>query len=61
MAGGTGLQGMTDRLEAVGGSLLVESAVGSGTTVIGAKPAADAPTPDFGTVYTPGPKGPPHV
>jgi signal transduction histidine kinase len=38
-AGGTGLQGMTDRLEAVGGSLLVESAVGSGTTVIGTVPA----------------------
>jgi signal transduction histidine kinase len=37
-AGGTGLQGMTDRLEAVGGSLLVESAIGSGTTVIGTVP-----------------------
>jgi signal transduction histidine kinase len=36
--GGTGLQGMTDRLEAVGGSLLVESAIGSGTTVIGTVP-----------------------
>jgi signal transduction histidine kinase len=38
--GGTGLQGMTDRLEAVGGSLLVESAIGSGTTVIGTVPVA---------------------
>jgi hypothetical protein len=31
---------MTDRLEAVGGSLLVESAIGSGTTVIGTVPVA---------------------
>ena len=37
-AQGTGLQGMTDRLEAVGGSLLIESAVGSGTTVVGTVP-----------------------
>ena len=37
-AGGTGLQGMTDRLEAVGGSLLVESVIGSGTTVTGTVP-----------------------
>ena len=36
--GGTGLQGMTDRLEAVGGSLLIESAIGVGTTVIGTVP-----------------------
>jgi signal transduction histidine kinase len=36
--GGTGLQGMTDRLEAVGGSLFVESAIGAGTTVIGTVP-----------------------
>jgi signal transduction histidine kinase len=35
---GTGLQGMVDRLEAVGGSLLVESVIGSGTTVIGTVP-----------------------
>jgi len=35
---GTGLQGMTDRLEAVGGSLLIESAIGVGTTVIGTVP-----------------------
>jgi signal transduction histidine kinase len=35
---GTGLQGMTDRLEAVGGSLLVRSALGSGTTVVGTVP-----------------------
>jgi signal transduction histidine kinase len=36
--GGTGLQGMPDRLEAVGGSLLVESVIGSGTTVTGTVP-----------------------
>ena len=35
---GTGLQGMADRLEAVGGSLRVESAPGAGTTVIGTVP-----------------------
>ncbi len=35
---GTGLQGMADRLDAVGGSLRVESAVGAGTTVIGTVP-----------------------
>ena len=29
---------MTDRLEAVGGSLFVESAIGEGTTVIGTVP-----------------------
>ncbi len=40
VAGGTGLQGMADRLEAVGGSLLIESAIGAGTTVIGTVPAA---------------------
>ena len=37
---GTGLQGMTDRLEAVGGSLLIESAIGAGTTVIGTVPVS---------------------
>jgi len=37
-AGGTGLEGMSDRVEAVGGSLLVESALGAGTTVIGTVP-----------------------
>jgi signal transduction histidine kinase len=35
---GTGLQGMADRLDAVGGSLSVTSAVGSGTTVAGRVP-----------------------
>jgi signal transduction histidine kinase len=32
---GTGLQGMTDRLEAIGGSLEVRSAPGEGTTLVG--------------------------
>jgi signal transduction histidine kinase len=37
---GTGLQGMADRLDAVGGSLWVDSAPGAGTTVTGRAPAA---------------------
>jgi signal transduction histidine kinase len=37
---GTGLQGMADRLEAVGGSLKVRSETGRGTTVVGRVPAA---------------------
>jgi signal transduction histidine kinase len=36
---GTGLQGMADRLAAVGGSLDVRSAPGTGTTIIGTLPA----------------------
>jgi signal transduction histidine kinase len=36
---GTGLQGMSDRLEALGGQLNVESRPGDGTTVIGRVPA----------------------
>ncbi|HXF72102.1 MAG TPA: ATP-binding protein, partial [Actinomycetota bacterium] len=39
--GGTGLQGMADRVEAVGGTLEVRAAPGAGTTVIGRMPAAD--------------------
>jgi signal transduction histidine kinase len=35
---GTGLQGMVDRLDAIGGSIDVESAPGAGTTVIGRLP-----------------------
>ena len=35
---GTGLQGMADRLDAIGGSIDVDSAPGSGTTVIGRLP-----------------------
>lgn len=37
-ARGTGLQGMTDRLEAIGGSLSVASELGAGTTVSGRLP-----------------------
>jgi signal transduction histidine kinase len=40
---GTGLQGMADRLEAVGGSLRVDSSVGAGTTLTGTVPV-DGPT-----------------
>jgi signal transduction histidine kinase len=35
---GTGLQGMADRLDAIGGSLVVRSAPGGGTTVMGTIP-----------------------
>jgi signal transduction histidine kinase len=38
---GTGLQGMTDRLAAVGGTLRIESAPGQGTTVSGCLPAGE--------------------
>jgi signal transduction histidine kinase len=38
-AGGTGLQGMTDRLDAIGGILEVRSQPGHGTTVTGQIPA----------------------
>ena len=38
IASGTGLQGVRDRLEAIGGSLDVQSAPGAGTTVAGAVP-----------------------
>ena len=38
---GTGLQGMTDRLAAVGGTLRIESAPGHGTTVSGCLPCGE--------------------
>jgi signal transduction histidine kinase len=38
---GTGLQGMADRLDAVGGELRVESAPGSGSTITGSVPVED--------------------
>jgi signal transduction histidine kinase len=41
--GGTGLQGMADRLQAIGGMLEVDSAVGSGTIVRGRVPIGGAP------------------
>ncbi len=40
---GTGLQGMADRLEAMGGTLRVASAPGGGTTVAGHVPAGGEP------------------
>jgi signal transduction histidine kinase len=38
--GGTGLRGMTDRLDALGGTIEIEAAPGSGTTVRGSLPTA---------------------
>jgi signal transduction histidine kinase len=40
-SGGSGLQGMADRLAAVGGSLEIDSGTGRGTTVRGRVPIAD--------------------
>jgi signal transduction histidine kinase len=40
-AGGTGLQGMADRLAAVGGDLRVQSAPGEGTTITGSVPVTN--------------------
>lgn len=40
---GTGLQGMADRLDAIGGTLEVRSAPGIGTTVVGRAPVEVAP------------------
>ena len=42
---GTGIQGMSDRLAALGGQLLVTSAPGSGTVIDGRVPVAQAITP----------------
>lgn len=39
VAHGTGLQGMADRLDAIGGDVRVRSAPGEGTTVTGTLPA----------------------
>ena len=43
---GTGLQGMKDRLEALGGTLMVESSPGGGTTVTGSIPPVAGFRPD---------------
>jgi signal transduction histidine kinase len=40
VASGSGLQGMRDRVEAIGGSLAIESGAGRGTTVTGTVPIA---------------------
>ena len=37
---GTGLQGMADRLDAIGGALEIRSAPGEGTTILGRVPVA---------------------
>lgn len=50
---GTGLQNMTDRIEALGGKLSIDSTPGHGTRVIGEVPIQ--PRPSAGTVQ------PPHV
>jgi signal transduction histidine kinase len=42
LAHGSGLQGMADRLDALGGSLRVQSAVGDGTIVTGLVPIGEA-------------------
>jgi signal transduction histidine kinase len=42
VATGSGLQGMADRLAAVGGSLEIRSAPGRGTTVAGRVPVTAA-------------------
>ncbi len=42
---GTGLQGMADRLDALGGELQVESRPGRGTTVTGTVPARTGSRP----------------
>ncbi len=39
---GTGLQGMADRLDALGGRLQVSAAPGAGTTIVGTLPVEDA-------------------
>jgi signal transduction histidine kinase len=46
VANGSGLQGMADRLAAVGGSLEVRSAPGRGTTVAGRVPVGAGPSSD---------------
>jgi signal transduction histidine kinase len=46
--GGTGLRGMADRVEAVGGSLQVRSAPGSGTSVVGRVPVVTGGTREDG-------------
>ncbi len=41
---GSGLANMADRLDAVGGTLRVQSRPGSGTTVLGSAPVSDLAT-----------------
>jgi signal transduction histidine kinase len=53
VAGGTGLRGMADRVEAVGGTFELKSAPGEGTTIsgrvpIGADPVSGGPAASRG-------------
>jgi signal transduction histidine kinase len=43
MTYGTGLQGMADRLDAIGGNFQVSSSPGSGTTIEGRIPVRSKP------------------
>jgi signal transduction histidine kinase/tetratricopeptide (TPR) repeat protein len=45
-AAGTGLRGLADRIEALGGQLLVTSPAGAGTVVTAALPCASPPAPE---------------
>jgi len=49
---GTGLQGMADRLDAVRGSLELQSAPGRGTTVVGRVPVPASDPPSWPTIRT---------
>lgn len=40
---GNGMQGMADRLDAIGGSLQVRSMSGAGTTIVGTIPRPESP------------------
>ncbi|MFP5318798.1 MAG: histidine kinase [Acidimicrobiia bacterium] len=57
MKKGAGCQNMSDRVEALGGSLAIRSAVGGGTTIEGRLPvpASDAEAPEPGGVDRPAP------
>jgi signal transduction histidine kinase len=46
---GTGMQGMADRLAAVGGALRIDSALGSGTTISGTLPVPNQVRSGLGT------------
>jgi len=42
VAGGSGLRGLVDRVEALGGSILIDSTPGSGTTIVARVPSSPA-------------------
>jgi signal transduction histidine kinase len=48
MTYGTGLQGMADRLDAIGGTLQISSSPDSGTTIHGRIPVGSAPLDEAG-------------